>query len=460
MLDFLQNLRMQTLFNPQFWNTMSNNGNPDSMPGSSVSIPRMPQPIDMSLQGDPNPTPLPNNPMSQQMDMGGNGMGGNIEDWLNKLYSPEHVQSDRLNSLLNSYPNRQDYEPHGVKGFFTKLGAIAGGMTGGPQLYSEVMDHNFNDKLKDWNNQIVPAEHAATLEKQANTNERTAAMQTIADKLRQEANDIREKNNQKTADLKQQQIDEKAKNDEANAKIRQQRADVYEFKAKNPGLKLVMTKGGNVQAMDPITGELHDTGVPTGSLTDADRLALTQENKIEQIHTTGEETRTTNEQKNEQTLGQIDERGNQSRLTKQTPSGNQTGSNKPELPSQTRVRQVNKARELFNSRPDLRPFIKIQGNDVQITPPGKNFFGSASGPTPAQYKEINDSIYAGTLVSPISSHDNNSPSKSNNITPNQPISNTPQVTAPLSKQVQNKTTGEVRTAYSYDGGKTWTFAKR
>lgn len=382
MLDFLQNLRLQTLYNPSFWNSMSNNG----MPQGSTSIPNMEPtfPMDMGPQNvDPGMSAPPPNP---------NPMGGGddkIGNWLAQLYTPEHQQSDRLDTMLNTYPNREspEFQHKGVGGFLTKLAAIAGGMQQGPGMYSEVMDHKFNDKLKDWQTQIGPVERAATLEKQTNTNERTMAMQTIANRLRDEAQQHKEQN------------------DAVNAQIRQQRADVYEFKAKNPGMKLVITKGGNVQAMDPITGEMHDTGIPSGSLTDADKAALTHDYTSKEITQRGEETRKTQDVKHEDTMEEIGARGEQARTTKSTPSG--TGNNpRPELPSQTRVRQFNKARELYNSRPDLRPFIKINGtNDFQITAPGKSFLGNPQGPTPQQYKEINDAIYGDMGgMAPVSSH--------------------------------------------------------
>lgn len=75
---------------------------------------------------------------------------------------------------------------------------------------------------------------------------------------------------------------------------------------------------------------------------------------------------------------------------------------KEELPSQTKVRQTNAARELMNTRPDLAKFITVddKGNVTVAQPTEeKSFmgykFGGGGGPTPEQQKEI-EQIFYGT----------------------------------------------------------------
>lgn len=94
--------------------------------------------------------------------------------------------------------------------------------------------------------------------------------------------------------LKGQAIDATvAKNDaadklgQAKLGVSQDRADVYRFKAENPGLMIVAPKGGNIKAINRATGQtVRDFG-PAGTLADADRIALEQDNSIAKIAAQG-----------------------------------------------------------------------------------------------------------------------------------------------------------------------------
>lgn len=166
--------------------------------------------------------------------------------------------------------------------------------------------------------------------------------------------------------------------------IRQQRADTYDFKSKNPALKLQSTKGGNFFAFNPLTGEMEDTGINTGTMTDEGKLNLTGENALNAISARGENATNLQKLRGEQNLQAIG-----ARL-----SGKSNTTPKPELPTQTRVRQINAARELANTDKELGQFISFDsGGNVVITPPSTNFFGSATGPSLAQYAKLKKAIY-------------------------------------------------------------------
>jgi len=266
--------------------------------------------------------------------------------------------------------------------------------------------------MRDWKEQLDPAYKSATLERQSNVNERTLAMQTISAELREQAQQHKEANDTKRAE------------------IAQQRADVYEYKAKNPNLQFNFT-GPTVKVSDPQTGKVADTGIPTGNLSDADKLALQQGQALERISATGEERRTTQAEGHEQDMDEIIARGEQARRTRATPSG---GTGKDELPTQTRVRQFNAARELANTRPELKKFIKLGSpgsNDFTITPPGQGFFGP-TGPTKEQYEEIQGAVYSGAMSK-----------------------QTGRGVQTIYKTQRNTRTGATRRVMSTDGGKTW-----
>lgn len=306
---------------------------------------------------------------------------------MGQLYQPETANIDRYTGMIDAYP---EYDKPGN---LRKIGSVAlaslgdlfGPKGSGQMAFNEMMNYGkHNRAVTDWKNQIEPLERAANIERQGNTNNRTLAYQTVQAELRQQAQDAKEAN-----DLKRSQI-------------AQQRADAYDFKIRNPNMKLVMPKGGNIMAMHPVTGELQDTGIPTGSLTDADRISLTNEGAMARIQAQGDETRETAGVRHEYTMDEIGARGDEARATRATPTGNAAGgAGRPEIPTQTRVRQFNKARELYNTRPDLRPFIKIGApgsNDFQITMPGKNWLGNPNGPTQQQLDEINNIIYGAPQV--------------------------------------------------------------
>lgn len=391
------------------------------------------QPMDMGIQTAPTPyediqfdtpqpatdTPIPTvqpNPIQPPVNQPANGGLSNIAQKMAEMYTPESEASDRYNKMISDYPNREDTKP----GFWRSLGSAIIDYTKGPQRGQAFYDQPFQDKLIDWKNKIGPAGTAANLERNQNVNERTMSYQTASNILRQNAQD------------------EKAKMDEANIKIRQQRADVYDWKAKHPNMKMVFPKGGNIQAVDPTSGKVIDLGIPTGTLTDADKYDLQQENAIARIDESGNQARQTEGVRQGGREAIAETRGwqiynvpdpanpGQSKAVKinaitgevkdiagvsgpmSKPSS--TG-NKPETPRQKRDREYNAASQLKNTDSELGQFIKIGSpgsNDFEITQPSDpTFFGyqrGHKGPTPDQAKRINDIVYGSSAMSPVASH--------------------------------------------------------
>lgn len=310
----------------------------------------------------------------------------NVNQRMMQIYHPESMASDRLDSMISNYP--QYKEPSKLRkiggsilGAITDLGTNLGGnRTGisGHSVYDEVTGKNaYREKIGDWKNQIGPAENAAALERNQNVNERTQAYQTVGRELQQQA----EK--------------DKVKKTDAETAIRQQRANVYEAKSKNPDLKFDFS-GPYVIVTNPKTGEVTTTDVKTAHMSDLDKITLGQTNALARIGATGGEARKTELVKQEGRTA-LEGIKQPNRLALKGASGVQG-----EKPTQTRVRQFNSARELFNTNPELRQFIKI-GNpgsqDFEVTPPNPSaYFQSNRGPTPEQYKKIQDTIYGSDAV--------------------------------------------------------------
>src|SRR5678815_1737632 len=416
--NFLQMLRLKNIFEPQLGNDLPSQG---GFGGNMTGFPE-------GFGPTPPPPPMFNQPpvavqppgTSMSAPMPAQSPSDRVAQEMARLYTPETAMTDKFNELIGNYPQQQDYQPSMLRRIGGALTAVGGSFDRGSfrfnpnsvQAGMNLMNEPYNKKINDWKNQITPAYQGASMERQNNANERTMAYQTVSQQLRAEADEARAAKNEK------------------DAAIRQQRADVYEFKARNPNLKLVFPKGGFVQAFDPGSGKVTNLTdaqgkpIPTGTLTESDKMSMGQENALERIEATGgqqretEKLRQTGRQDVAETrgwkLGKDEETGKSilyNEITGETkPINAKSGGNvtpaprpgaggKTELPTQTKVRQYNSARELFNTRPDLAKHIKLGPgtNEFRIAQPGKNWFGTATGPTEEQVAEIETTIYGAPI---------------------------------------------------------------
>jgi hypothetical protein len=232
--DFIRNLRLNQIFG---------GGQPEmSMP------PPMEQPM----------TPQPMAP--QPFDVGAR---------MGEIYQPQTQATDRFNSLIENTPQYEN--PSFLRTIAASLSAFG---PGGHKTGEEVMNWHNNKNQQEWKQQIVPAQQAADNERQENVNNRTLAHQTVTNELRARAD-----------------ADKNVQNEKMNA-IRKQRADVYEFKAKNPNMKIISPPGGNIIAVDPtnpnkvITLTDQDGNpISSGSLSETDKINLQHENAMEKVDT-------------------------------------------------------------------------------------------------------------------------------------------------------------------------------
>lgn len=156
--------------------------------------------------------------------------------------------------------------------------------------------------------------------------------------------------------------------------ISQQRADVYEFKAKNPGIKIVAPKGGSIQAINSATGELIKDFGPSGTLSDEDRINLEQ---------TGKETLADRNNTARETLSEINARHAQE-LSDHKASLN-TGTTKTETVTDATGNKV--GTRTTSSRPNSATAVPKVG-DIKTFPNGKKakFDGKGWAEIPAEVK--------------------------------------------------------------------------
>ena len=316
---------------------------------------------------------------------------------------------------------------------------------------SSILQMPNEQRIDDWKLRTGALEKAASIESQL-PGRRALAEQRIAN-----ANVIPQRENRLSREG-QTRLEHGADRIE----ISRAKQSLDEWKAKNPNGKVYAPKGGNVVLINPLTGEPTDTGIPTGSLTDEDRIKLLGQQRLEQISATGDERRETQQMIGDQRLEQIGASGDESRKTKQTIPGKNISSSvtdKPISPTQQKVQYQLKANQAIQERPEWSEFISINPNSgmVEIEPPSKTWLGRQTGPSKEQYDEMvsyisgrNAKSVSNEITNPVTKPVTKPAAKSSTLAK-------PESSKTLTRQVRNKNTGEVKVQISTDGGKTWSF---
>lgn len=295
--------------------------------------------------------------------------GGNDDD----IFKPEHSASDKFNAMLSDMPTRQ--RPGLLR---TIASGVIGGLGGGD--IDQLMNAPYYHSMQDFNAKLGPTERAANLERQSNV-----AGQNLFNQNREAGR--RETNDERRFQSEQGRLTQAERDRQTREKIANDKADLARLKMNQPDLKFNYS-GPTVLVTDPRTGKITDSKVPTGSLSDLDKLAYQHGDKLEEIAAGGEEARKT-----------AVVHGEQARATKTVSSGSAGATS--QLPSQVRVKRFNAAKQLKDTNTDLGKFIKmgIPGtNDFEIADTGriglaKQGWGIDTGPTPEQRKAINKFVY-------------------------------------------------------------------
>ena len=194
--------------------------------------------------------------------------------------------------------------------------------------------------------------------------------------------------------------------------ISQQNANTARERYEDPNLIPKVPRGGNIMAFDPKTGQMTDTGVSTGTMTQPQYVATTQANTAANI--------------NQRTAGQLAntvEGGEQARQTKAQP---------PVLsPGQETQNAANNANRVAQLNPRWQKWIHIDPNTGQyrVDPPSRGMLDS--GPSPQEWATImaalNGPQYPRPGVPP--------PQQSVNQLPTAPVQQAQPQTAPQPQRV-------------------------
>lgn len=366
-------------------------------------------------QPPPQPSDIPNPLTSIPPFQPQTRMSGLYQQALSQM--PQRPDASTLTE-----PDRINATMQGVAAGSSPLGISNGHVIGfkfNPQAANEASDQalykGYYQKLQDWSDQIKPLGVAAAQEEKANIDARTAHDQKVNEAVKVAAEQEREKN------------------DRDKLAVSQQRADAYSFDKQNPNLIKVAEPGSTLQFFDPKTGQMvKDTGIPSGKLSDDDRIALNIKGRLAEIAATGDQARTTEGVKEGDRQLDITARGDQARQTKQVPSGNQTG--KDATQTQQKIGDYRRARQAVLDHPEWKPYIHLDtagANTFTVDSPSGGHWYSSAGPDAATYKAIADYI-------------NNGPAPKVNVTP-PPSGSSGQAPKPdeVRVQVRDKATGKV-----------------
>ena len=246
----------------------------------------------------------------------------------------------------------------------------------------KILDIPYQKKLDDWKLKTGGLNEAAKLETSL---------------TKQEALDAQRRANTAAiparVDQGQQKIDTTRDQGQQRIDIEKKKLDLNDWKTKNPQGKIYAPKGGNVVLINPLTGEPTDTGIPTGTLTDKERIELTGAQRIEQIGATGAEQRKTLEEKQIGDLENIGARGEEARKTKGIASPGSSATS--QLPTQQVKAQQLKANQAIRDNPEWKSYISTNADGmVEVLPPADGYF--SRGPDKATYDAIVKYLNAGS----------------------------------------------------------------
>lgn len=175
----------------------------------------------------------------------------NLDDikLLQNLYNPETENIKKFSDLIANKPER------GKPSLARTIVASGVGLKGGVKGAEEVLNAPHARAMSDWQSSVEPAQQAANLERQTNTNERQL-LGTMVNASREQQR------------LKEQtrQGDERIRIQQDKQRLEQMKAEGYEFNF--DGAYVMRYKQD---------GTLENTGVKTENLSQADRLVLSSQ---------------------------------------------------------------------------------------------------------------------------------------------------------------------------------------
>lgn len=170
---------------------------------------------------------------------------------IDTLYHPSTRFSDMYAQSLGQMPNREDYQPSGLR----KIGAVLAGIASNnpAQTSNQLASLPFTTAMSDWGQKTKNLEQAAELENRKNVNERTLALGTIQRAIQEKRANTYEDKTQAAIRTANQNAETARMRAETAAK----RADVYAkiarggvIKQDKKGNYFIVYKDGTTESTD------------------------------------------------------------------------------------------------------------------------------------------------------------------------------------------------------------------
>lgn len=208
---FLQALRFQNLFGPQDPNQIDPRVNLRTGAGTFSGQPMIPD------QG----------PDISQVNIGPE-----------PTFQPEHRAQDAMWKMMEQFPERNN------PGMLRKIAAMGAGIGYGPEMAQYAMYAPYMRQMEDFQPKFKAYSDMANQERMSNNTLR----QISADAARNQTADRR-------LDIADREQQRKEREGQQNIAIRKKRAATYDFKARNPNLKIETDKEGRLIGINQATGE-------------------------------------------------------------------------------------------------------------------------------------------------------------------------------------------------------------
>ncbi len=351
-----------------------------------------------------------------------------IAQRMRQLYNPETQASDRLNQMMNEFPQRK--EPSNLR----KIGASMMGLRNvgkknqsaqdaqfTTNLQERFMDKPYAHGVEDWKLKMEPAIKAADIERSGNVNERGFANQILSQEL---------------GYRKQEEVERKNREQQ---RLQGERNSLYAMRQNMPDWDWDL-RGPTVVMKNRKTGEIKQTQIETGKLSDTDRINLQGEWGVKREEAATDRALAVEGARQPNRLEVIEAGGEEARKTKTTPS---SSSNNALEVSREKLALATKLRDTM---PGARNWIRISNNgQVEVLPTTR--FTSVA----------NQKIRADIIKQLYGMPNEQKPNSQFRVDlPNQapPAQNQGQQGQPMRRPVTSST-GRKGFAISTDGGKTW-----
>lgn len=340
-------------------------------PLGKLSLPP-PDQQEQSIPSDPRGTvPVAALNLGQPVSSSSSSSSTQTDDDLQILdrFKPEHRAQDAYYDMLNKIPQRDEHVPLGRR----ILAGLSTQGQGGLKRAEEINQAPYHRNLESFNQRAGILKDLSTSERGSNTNERQIMSQLLTERRYGRTQDERERHNLEA---------------ETNNRAK---TELSQFLAMNPSYQLKTDENGNFVAWNPKdpSKPMLKTGVKSGEMSELARLMMVQGASNAHQMSQQEHDRLMEELRQQH---RIELENVQAKLKVQTER------DKPETPTETRIRRFNKAAELLNGDPENKRYVILGQpgtNDFELKLPPTAFWSSDADKKVKldRFEELNRQIY-------------------------------------------------------------------